>query len=328
MEEQVATNNTAKAQKQQEYLENAKQIEALRQKLIDNTDATGKSAESIQEQIDGLLASNDAIVEQCGQLDLLNSSLMESIGIYQQWKDAQNASESGNMFDDAITASKQIDDVLNNTDSDIYGRVGRKDYQASLDFLIPDTVDSTDENAINSYLSSIDNLFTHNENGERAGLNIEEFCQQAMNKGLMVLDEAGENYQVAGGKTMEDFAEGMNLSMPMVQAMFGEMQEFGANFDWSDEGIQSMGDIAMAATEASEALRSVAGNEDLKINLDVSDLETTEEKCSALDDTISEMNSVKAKVGVDSSEVDRCKYHNSVLCSSETRVGSPSCNEC
>lgn len=305
VEEQVATNNTAKAQKQQEYLENAKQIEALRQKLLDNTDATGKSAESIQEQIDGLLASNDAIVEQCSQLDLLNSSLMESIGIYQQWKDAQNASESGDMFDDAITASKQIDDVLNNTDSDIYGRVGRKDYQASLDFLIPDTVDSTDENAINSYLSSIDNLFTHNEDGERAGLNIEEFCKNAMDKGLMVLDEAGENYQVAGGKTMEDFAEGMNLSMPMVQAMFGEMQEFGANFDWSDEGIQTMGDIAVAATEASEALRGVAGNEDLKINLDVSNLETTEEKCSALDDTISEMNAVKAKVGVDSSEVDQ-----------------------
>lgn len=305
VKEQVATNNSAKAQKQQQYLQNAKQIEELRQKLIDNTNATGLSVDGIQQQINSLLSSNDAIVEQCSQLDLLNSSLMESIGIYQQWKDAQNASESGDMFDDAITASKQIDDTLNNTDSDIYGRVGRKDYQASLDFLIPDTVDSTDENAINSYLSSIDNLFTHNEDGERAGLNIEEFCKNAMDKGLMVLDEAGENYQVAGGKTMEDFAEGMNLSMPMVQAMFGEMQEFGANFDWSDEGIQTMGDIAVAATEASEALRSVAGNEDLKINLDVSDLETTEEKCSALDDTISEMNSVKAKVGVDSSEIDQ-----------------------
>lgn len=305
VKEQVATNNSAKAQKQQQYLQNAKQIEELRQKLIDNTNATGLSVDGIQQQINSLLSSNDAIVEQCSQLDLLNSSLMESIGIYQQWKDAQNASESGDMFDDAITASKQIDDTLNNTDSDIYGRVGRKDYQASLDFLIPDTVDSTDENAINSYLSSIDNLFTHNEDGERAGLNIEEFCKNAMDKGLMVLDEAGENYQVAGGKTMEDFAEGMNLSMPMVQAMFGEMQEFGANFDWSDEGIQTMGDIAVAATEASEALRSVTGNEDLKINLDVSDLETTEEKCSALDDTISEMSSVKAKVGVDLSEVDQ-----------------------
>ena len=304
-EEQVATNNTAKAQKQQEYLENAKQIEALRQKLLDNTDATGKSAESIQEQIDGLLASNDAIVEQCGQLDLLNSSLMESIGIYQQWKDAQNASESGNMFDDSIKALSLINDTLNNTESDSYGRIGRQDYKTSLDLVIPDTVDKSDEDAINSYLNSIDNLFTHNDKGEKAGLSIEEFCKNAMDKGLMVLDEAGENYQVAGGKTMEDFAEGMNLSMPMVQAMFGNMQEFGANFDWSDEGIQTMGDIAVAATEASEALRSVAGNEDLKINLDVSDLKTTEEKCSALDDTISEMNSVKAKVGVDSSEVDQ-----------------------
>ncbi|MFR8313618.1 MAG: hypothetical protein ACLVBP_15440 [Ruminococcus sp.] len=62
-----------------------------------------RGAESIQEQIDGLLACNDAIVDQCSQLDLLNSSLMESIGIYQQWKDAQNSSESGDMFDDAIT---------------------------------------------------------------------------------------------------------------------------------------------------------------------------------------------------------------------------------
>lgn len=305
VEEQVATNNTAKAQKQQEYLENAKQIEALRQKLLDNTDATGKSAESIQEQLDGLLASNDAIVEQCSQLDLLNSSLMESIGIYQQWKDAQNASESGDMFDDSIKALALVNNTLNNTESDSYGRIGRQDYKTSLDLVIPDTVDKSDEDAINSYLNSIDNLFTHNDKGEKAGLNIEEFCKQAMGKGLMVLDESGENYQVAGGKTMEDFAEGMNLAMPMVQSAFGEMSELGATWDFSDEGIQTMGDIAVAATEASEALRSVAGNEDLKINLDVSDLETTEEKCSALDDTISEMNSIKAKVGVDSSEVDQ-----------------------
>ena len=192
VEEQVATNNTAKAQKQQEYLENAKQIEALRQKLLDNTDATGKSAESIQEQIDGLLASNDAIVEQCSQLDLLNSSLMESIGIYQQWKDAQNASESGDMFDDSIKALSLINDTLNNTESDSYGRIGRQDYKTSLDLVIPDTVDKSDEDAINSYLNSIDNLFTHNDKGEKAGLNIEQFCKQAMDKGLMVLDESGE----------------------------------------------------------------------------------------------------------------------------------------
>lgn len=305
VDEQVATNNSAKAQKQQEYLQNAKQIEALRQKLLDNTDATGKSAESIQSQIDGLLASNAAIVEQCGQIDVLNSSLMESIGLYQQWKDAQNAGEAGDMFDDALTAVKQIDDTLNNTDSELYGRTGREDYKASVDFLIPDTVDKEDQSAINSYLDSIGNLFTYNDSGERAGLNIEEFCKQAMDKGLMVLDEAGENYQIAGGKTMEDFAEGLNMSMPLVQAAMGELIEFGSDMDWSDEGIQTMGDMAVAANEAAEALRNVKGNEDLKINLDVSDLQTTEEKCSALDQTISEMNQINATPGVDSSEIDQ-----------------------
>ena len=47
----------------------------------------------------------------------------------------------------------------------------------------------------------------------------------------MVLDES-ENYQVAGGKTMEDFARSMNLAMPMVQSAFGEMSELGATWDF------------------------------------------------------------------------------------------------
>lgn len=305
VKEQVATNNSAKAQKQQQYLQNAKQIEELRQKLIDNTNATGLNVDGIQNQINSLLSSNAAIVEQCSQLDVLNASMMESIGIYQQWKDAQNSPEAGDMFDDALTAVQQIDDTLNNTDSELYGRTGREDYKASLDFLIPDTVDKTDENAINSYLDSIASVFTYNESGQRAGLNIEEFCQRAMDQGLMVLDESGENYEVAAGKTMEDFAKGLNMAMPLVQAAFGEMQEFNANWDWSDEGIKTMGDMAVAATEASESLRQLEGNEDLKINLDVSDLETTEEKCSALDDTIVEMNTIKAKPDVDSSTIDQ-----------------------
>ena len=98
VEEQVATNNTAKAQKQQEYLENAKQIEALRQKLLDNTDATGKSAESIQEQIDGLLACNDAIVEQCSQ---------SQIGVYYE-EQFKRAAEKVDRFRDKLDGLKSL----------------------------------------------------------------------------------------------------------------------------------------------------------------------------------------------------------------------------
>lgn len=302
-EEQIATNDATKAQQQSEYLQNAKEIDTLRQKIEDNNFATGESADSIQAQIDGLLESNNAIVSQCSQLDLLNASLRESIGTYQAWKDAQNASESGDMFDDTLTAIQKIDDVLNNASSDMYGRVGRGDYKTSLDIIVPDSVDKEDEQAVNSYLDSIDSLFNH-EDGKRTGLNIEEFCQQAMDKGLMVLDEESESYKVAGGKTMEDFAEGMNLAMPLVQAMFGEMEEFGGKFDWSDESVKSIGDLALEANQAAESLKGIEGNETLKINLDVSGFETKEEKISALDDTIQEMNDLKVKPDVDDSQIE------------------------
>lgn len=309
-EEQIAINDVTKAQKQAEYLENASQIEKLRQKIEDNNFATDESADSIQLQIGSLLESNDAIVNQCGKLDILNASLRESIGTYQAWKDAQNASEAGDMFDDTLTALQQIDDVINNTDSDLYGRVGRDDYQASLDLVVPETIDKEDTDAVNSYLDSIYSMFTYDENGNREGLNIEEFCQQAVDKGLMVLDESGESYQISGKKTMEDFAEGLNLSLPLVQATFGEMQEFGGKFDWSDEAVQTIGDLGVTATEAAEALRGISGNENLKINLDVSDIVGKKEKISALDATIQEMDGVKSKVGVDVSEIE---YANSII---------------
>ena len=34
----------------------------------------------------------------------------------------------------------------------------------------------------------------------------------------MELDEASGEYKVAGQRTMQDFTDGLNLSMPMVQA--------------------------------------------------------------------------------------------------------------
>ena len=39
----------------------------------------------------------------------------------------------------------------------------------------------------------------------------------------MELDEASGEYKVAGHRTMQDFTDGLNLSMPMVQAMFGKI---------------------------------------------------------------------------------------------------------
>ena len=126
----------------------------------------------------------------------------------------------------------------------------------------------------------------------------------------MTFDESSEEYQIAGQKTMEDFAKGLGLSLPLVQAMFGEMEEFGGHFDWADEMEKTYGDLAVEANEAAESLRNIEGNEDLKIVLDVSEFEDKATAISTLDETIQHMNDLKAKPGVDVSEIEQA---NSVI---------------
>lgn len=218
-EEQIQTNNSQKAEKQNQYMQNIAQIEQLQDQLRGLTDAKGEEAQAIQSSIDALLSDNDAIVNQCNQLDLLSASLREATGAYQNWLDKQNASESGDMFDDAMGAMEKIDNVTKNSDSEDYGRIGTNSYKAAVDFIVPDTVDSQDAEAVSSYMSSIEHYFNHDEDGSRIGLDVQEFCAKATKAGLMELDEASGEYKVAGQKTMEDFAEGLNLSMPMVQAV-------------------------------------------------------------------------------------------------------------
>lgn len=303
-EEQIQTNNSQKAEKQNQYMQNIAQIEQLQDQLRGLTDVKGEEAQAIQSSIDALLSDNDAIVNQCNQLDLLSASLREATGAYQNWLDKQNASESGDMFDDAMGAMEKIDNVTKNSDSEDYGRIGTNSYKAAVDFIVPDTVDSQDAEAVSSYMSSIEHYFNHDEDGNRIGLDVQEFCAKATKAGLMELDEASGEYKVAGQKTMEDFAEGLNLSMPMVQSMFGEMEEFGGEFDWADEATKTLGDMAVAAGEAKGRIEEMSGDTDMNIQIDVSDIDNTEDKVKTLDNTIAQMQNYKTTLDVDSSQVD------------------------
>ena len=269
VKEQLATNDLAKAQQQQEYVKNAQEISELTQKLQNNTLAADESAESIQSQIDALTSANAAIVDQCKQYDLLNASLRESIGVYQQWKDAQNAAESGDMFDDTKNAWQQIRDVADKN-SDDYNRVGTNKYQASVDLLVPDSIDHSDQKAVQKYLDSIRKYMTFDKDGDVNGVNMDKFFSNAVKKGLMIDD--GENYQLAGEMTMKDFAEGMNMALPFVQAIFGEILEFKPEDEqwitWADEAVESLGDLSVAASDALSDLTSSTMSADLQNQLD------------------------------------------------------------
>ena len=301
-DEQVSINNTNKALEQAKYLDNARQIEEYRQKLRDASFAEGETAKSVQASIDALLSENSIIADTCKQYDLLSASIQEAVGSYQNWLNSQSASDYGDMASDAVSAIKQIRDTYN-SESDIYGNFGSKKFDAAVDFIVPDSVDRDDLGAIESYMADFKQYLKFDDDGNAEGLDIDKFLENAVNAGLMSYSD-DDGFQVLGGKKMEDFAEGLNMSSGMVQAFFDELQLKGAEFDWGDEAVKTIGDLAIEANEAAESLRQVEGNGDLKIKMDVSDLATTEEQISALDATIAEMDSIKAKPSVDSSEID------------------------
>ncbi|MCC8051536.1 MAG: phage tail tape measure protein [Clostridiales bacterium] len=302
--ETKATNEATKAQKQADYAANAKEIKQLTESLSECDETSDEYADTLA-QIQKLQSDNSAITAECTQLDLLNASLDESISKYQKWKDALNASESGDMFDDMQEMMQAIKDV-NDVDSEDYGKVGTQKYQAAVDFIVPDTVDSADQEAVYSYLKEIEKYMTFDDDGDYTGLNLSQFINDAVDQGLMYLDEDSQSYKIAGEQTMQAFADGMGLSLETVQAIFGELEEYlpeGSEFVWSD-GSKSLEDMAIAANEAATALQQIDSTKELDIVTDVSGIEDTETKISTLENTIQQMESLKAQPDIDTTQID------------------------
>ena len=101
---------------------------------------------------------------------------------------------------------------------------------------------------------------------------------------------------------MQEFADGLGLAMPLVRAMFGELEEFGAKFDWSNEASRTFGDLVVAATDAADTLREKLGDK-YQLSIDASD---ADDQMAYLDKTIGDMQdalSKKETIGLDDSEV-------------------------
>lgn len=304
-EEAIATNNANKSQKQSEYLKNAGEIEQLREKLKSLNEGTDDYTQT-KSELDSLMSANSAIAAECQQYDLLTSAIKEATGAYQNWLDKQDTTESGDMFDASLDAMQAISDVAD-PNSENYGRVGTKRYEAAVDFIVPESINHEDEQAVQNYMNSIGEYFNYDENGQRVGMDVAQFCSNAVNAGLMNVEtdvNGKEIFNLADGIKMEDFEEKLNLSKSMVQAMFGEMEEFGGKFDWTDEAIQTVGDLGVKAYESANALQSLKENENLDIKMDVSGIEDIEGKITTLDSTIAQMNEIKARPDVDASSIE------------------------
>ena len=115
----------------------------------------------------------------------------------------RRASDYGDMATDAVSAIQQIRDTYD-ANSEIFGNFGSKKFDAAIDFIIPESVDSEDLNAIEQYMSDFKKYLVFDDDGAVDGLNIDKFLEDSVEAGLMSYSD-DDGFKVLGGKKMEDF---------------------------------------------------------------------------------------------------------------------------
>lgn len=120
---------------------------------------------------------------------------------------------------------------------------------------------------------------------------------QRRRSGLVELDEASGgiiNSQVS--VLCKDFADGCHFRW--CKTMFGEMEEFGGEFDWADEAVKTLGDLGMLSKWKPRAgLKNCLGTKTLIFGSTFRMLRVQKIRSRLLDNTISQMQEYKGFSG-------------------------------
>ena len=247
IEEAKATVRVARSQAQLKYAENKQELSRLNDALKKNNDLSEEQQSTLKEAISNREQENKKLREQCQNYEVLYSQLVQVSGAYQDWLNAQNATEAGTMYDDAIKAYDAIKDALES------GKIGTQKYNAAVEFLVPKSVD---ENAVQQYVDTLKKYLTDDSKG------ITNFLNDAVKAGLMEEDSSGY-VAIAGKKTIDDFCDALKLTPDMVRAIFGELQEYGFDFNWDDAFFgETLTSLEMQADELQEKMDSVKPDSD------------------------------------------------------------------
>ena len=294
IEEAKATVRVARSQAQLKYAENKQELSRLNDALKKNNDLSDEQQATLKEAISNREQENKKLREQCQNYEVLYSQLVQVSGAYQDWLNAQNATEAGTMYDDAIQAYDAIKDALES------GKIGTQKYKAAVEFLVPKSVD---ENAVQQYVDTLKKYLTDDSKG------ITNFLNDAVKAGLMEEDSSGY-VAIAGKKTIDDFCDALKLTPDMVRAIFGELQEYGFNFNWDDAFFgETLTSLEMQADELKEKMDSVKPDSDsykewndqlkevnekienIKGNIDNTDVDALVDAYEKAKDAVDQMNS-------------------------------------
>lgn len=223
-QEAKANIELAYSQNQMKYSKIKADMATLDKELQTNTDLTEEQKNKIEEAKNALEEQSAAIRENCNSLKLQYSSLVQASSAYQDWLNAQNASEAGDMYNGTFDAKDAITEGLTT------GKIGTVKYKAAVDLLVPE--DAQDDVA--EYMKTINRYMQEDSDGNVLADGLNNFIKDSITAGLMSVNDDG-SITMAAEKTIQDYADAMHLTPDMVQAIFGALQDYGWEINWEDQ---------------------------------------------------------------------------------------------
>ena len=221
IDEAEANIKLAYSQNQMKYSQVKADLEALNTAVQQNGKLEGENAEQVEKARSELEAQSKQLRENCRNLQMQYSLLVQNSGAYQDWVNAQNATESGDMYDSIIKAKQTIAEGLKN------GKIGTEKFKAAVELTIPEDY----QGDIAKYMKRLNRYFKQASDGSADASGLNNFLKDSIKAGLMSKD-AKDQITIAANKTTKDFADALHLSMEDVQSIWGELQEYGWQFDW------------------------------------------------------------------------------------------------
>lgn len=221
IDEAEANIKLAYSQNQMKYSQVKADLETLNTAVQQNGELEGENAEQVEKARAELEAQSKQLRENCRNLQMQYSLLVQNSGAYQDWVNAQNASEAGDMYDSIIKAKQAIAEGLKN------GKIGTEKFKAAVELTIPEDY----QGDIAKYVKRLNRYFKQASDGSADASGLNNFLKDSIKAGLMSKD-AKDQITIAANKTTKDFADALHLSMEDVQSIWGELQEYGWEFDW------------------------------------------------------------------------------------------------
>lgn len=294
----------AELQVQLDAMTKSDYLSALSDQYTELQNIEGKiaAAELLGQDISGLEASRNGIIDNISHLQELQFQYEATTSAYQQWQSAMSGGEEGDMYDSIVGSMKSVEEDLYNK-----GLTGTNAFREFTDLISnKDLSTASNDEIVAAYEEAIPVINRYFTEGQEGAQNFLADIQN-INSEWAHMNEDG-SWDINFGKGQDqDIADALNMDVEAVQMVMRKLSDFGFEINL-DEPIASLEELRSKAESANNILNGTGEN--IKIDLNTDSFEGVDNQISSIKKYIEEVENSDIELDVKS---DKLEAANSIL---------------